>query len=161
MSTASNEPLAKPGEGFSSLFFTTRSDASPVGLATESFLAIMSHLGELDLVRASHVCANWRKAIVNCSTLWTKLDQVNVASMNSLDRVRAFASRSKVRNLASLFIWLWLTAIGAKPGKALLAHSRLRTRRPRPGITTDRAPPASGQLQNSFLHESEIDSSTT
>lgn len=100
MSAVTVDTLLKPPEGHSSLFFASRGTNSgssqPQGLPVEAFLSIMDHLMERDLVRASHVCWNWRKEVIGCSRLWQKLEDVKVASMTSLDRVRAFVSRSKV-----------------------------------------------------------------
>ncbi|GAA5853136.1 hypothetical protein JCM8547_000214 [Rhodosporidiobolus lusitaniae] len=51
--------------------------------------------GELDLIRASHVCLGWRRAILGCGRLWTELEGVKVASFGGVERVRAVAERSK------------------------------------------------------------------
>ena len=101
--SATTTTLVQPPEGHSSLFFTSRSSPNslspPSGLPVESFLNVMEFLDELDLVRCSHICVNWRKAILGCSKLWTELSEVKIASMNSLDRVRAVASRSNVSRM--------------------------------------------------------------
>ncbi|GAA5866783.1 hypothetical protein JCM1840_004265 [Sporobolomyces johnsonii] len=101
---ASRAALLLPPEGHASIFFSSASSSSgqastaslsPRGLPQEIFLHIMAYLHEHQLVRCSHVCSNWRKAIVGCNTLWTELEAVDVATFEALDRVRAVASRSK------------------------------------------------------------------
>ncbi|GAA6008125.1 hypothetical protein JCM11491_001894 [Sporobolomyces phaffii] len=105
MAKAITTPDLNPPEGHASRFFRFGGDESSPprpGIPVEAFLAVADHLSEADLVQASHVCSNWRKALLSCSRLWTDLGGVNVASMTTLDRVRAFVSRSKgkLRRLA-------------------------------------------------------------
>ncbi|GAA5939216.1 uncharacterized protein JCM15063_004453 [Sporobolomyces koalae] len=97
--------VVAPPEGHSSLFFSYRNCSDPArrsrlpGLPLQCFLLVMQSLDELDLVQASHVCTNWRKAILGSSTLWTDLDDVQLHNnyrLVELERVRAIASRSRL-----------------------------------------------------------------
>lgn len=96
---------AKPGngvqgmhEGYSGLYFVSSTGGK--GLPLELFLGVMRQVrygSETALIRASHVCPGWRKAIVECADLWSDLDKVSIGSARDLERLRAFATRSKVR----------------------------------------------------------------
>ncbi|GAA6012823.1 hypothetical protein JCM10207_005375 [Rhodosporidiobolus poonsookiae] len=50
---------------------------------------------EEDLVRCSHVCSGWRKAIVGCGRLWRELEVVKVCEFAGVERARAIGQRSK------------------------------------------------------------------
>ncbi|GAA5962975.1 hypothetical protein JCM21900_004329 [Sporobolomyces salmonicolor] len=82
-----------PAEGHTSLLFSasfsphvSTASLSRGGLPQETFLHVMAYLDEGKLVRCSHVCSNWRKAIVECKALWTELDGVKVAHFEAPDR---------------------------------------------------------------------------
>jgi len=92
-------------EGYAFLFFAAAAPPPSKhavthsrGVPLETFIAVM-HLvrdgSERDLVQATHVCAGWRRAILECGQLWSDLDQVNVVDYATVDRVRAVASRAK------------------------------------------------------------------
>lgn len=91
-------PVFAPPEGYAGLFFRSASRGVPL----ECFLHIAALVreggGEHALVLTSQVCTSWRKAIVECGRLWTRLDDLNVCDLNALDRVRAIAARSQVRS---------------------------------------------------------------
>ncbi|BGP51198.1 hypothetical protein JCM10450v2_007127 [Rhodotorula kratochvilovae] len=106
--------LAGLPEGYASLYFASaaplpvHSTAGSRGIPLETFLLVMRHVrdgSERDLVQASHVCAGWRRAILGCGQLWRDLEDVAVADLNALDRVRAISSRAQdhLRTLALEF----------------------------------------------------------
>ncbi|GAA5940511.1 hypothetical protein JCM3775_004816 [Rhodotorula graminis] len=108
-------PLTALPEGYASLFFAAAAPppgknaiARARGVPLETFIAIMHFVrdgSERDLVRATHVCTGWRRAIVECGHLWSDLDQVNVVDTVTVERVRVVAARAKdhLRRLALTF----------------------------------------------------------
>lgn len=76
-------------EGSNGLFF------GQGRIPLEIFIRIAQYVDSS--VTLSQVCVAWRKAVVNAPSLWTRLDCVEVAQFESVERVRTVASRSKVR----------------------------------------------------------------
>lgn len=94
-----NQGVQGMHEGYLGLYFVSTTGGK--GLPLELFLGVMRHVrieSEIDLIRASHVCTGWRKATVECADLWNDLDKVCIGSAKDLERLRAFATRSKVRH---------------------------------------------------------------
>ena len=60
-----------------------------------------AHRSDRDLIRSTHVCRSWREILISRSSLWARLDCMNV------DKTRTFIQRSESSPLDILLISCW------------------------------------------------------